>query len=117
MKLLPCLSLDQIGHAPGRPQRSAIAQHLGTFFQAFTEFLQLDGLQAGSAARSGGFAKRLCPVPFPGLMPPADGLAVNPQPPGYLALMDATIKKPGSFEPSPFQLIKIALDTFWITHA
>jgi hypothetical protein len=29
----------------------------------------------------------------------------------------ASVKKPGGFEPPPFQLIKIAFDAFWITHA
>jgi hypothetical protein len=31
--------------------------------------------------------------------------------------MESSIKKPGGFEPSLFQFLKIALDAFWITHA
>jgi hypothetical protein len=50
-------------------------------------------------------------------MPPADRLAVHPQAPGYLALMDASIKEPSGFESPPFQFIKIAFDAFRITHA
>jgi len=117
MKLLPSLSLDQIGHAPGRPERSAISQRFGTFLQALTEFFQLGGLQPGSAAHPCGFAQRLGSLLFPGLVPAADRLAMHIQAPGHLALMDASIKKPGGFESSPFQFIKIALDAFWITHA
>jgi hypothetical protein len=117
MKLLPRLSLNQIGHPPGGPQRSAIAQRLGAFFQAFTEFFQLDRLQAGLTACSCGLAERLGPLLFPGLMPAADRLAMNTQSPGDLALMDASIKKPGGFESSAFQFIKIAFDAFGITHA
>ena len=117
MKLLPGLPLDQIGHAPGRPQRSTIAQHLRTCFQAFTEFFQLDRLQAGSAARSCSLAERLGALRLPRLMPAADRLAVNAQSPSDLSLMESSIKKPGGFEPSLFQFIKIALDAFWITHA
>lgn len=117
MKLLPSLSLDQIGHPPGGPQRSAIAQRLGTGFQAFTQFRQLHRLQTGFAARSRGFAECLGSLLFPGLMPPADRLAVNAQSPGDLTLVDTSIKEPGSFESSPFQFIKIAFDTFWISHA
>lgn len=117
MKLLPGLPLDQIGHAPGRPERSTVAQHLGTCFQAFTEFFQLDRLQPGSAARARSLAKRLGALRFPRLMPAADRLAVNPQSPSNFALMESAIKQPGGFEPSLFQFLKIALDAFWITHA
>src|ERR1043166_8663832 len=45
MKLLPRLSLDQIGHAPSRPERSAVAQRFGTFFQTLAQFFQLSRLQ------------------------------------------------------------------------
>ena len=117
MKLVPTLSLDQIGHAPGGPQRSAIAQRLGTLFQTFTESLQLDRLQAGFTARSCGLAERLGALLFPRLMPAADRLAVNAQSPSHFSLTESSIKKPGGFEPSFFQFIKIALDAFWITHA
>jgi hypothetical protein len=117
MILLPSLSLNQIGHTPGRPQRSAIAQRFGPFLQTFAQFLQLDRLQAGFAARSCGLAQRLGPLLVPGLMPPADRLAMNAQSAGDFALMDASIKKPGRFESPPFQFIEIAFNAFWITHA
>jgi hypothetical protein len=48
MKLLPRLSLDQVGHTPGRPQAGAIAQHLGTLFQSAAQLIQLGGLQPRS---------------------------------------------------------------------
>ena len=111
------LSGDQISHSPGRPQRSAIAQRLGTFLQTFAQFLQLGRLQAGFAARSPGLLQRLGSMLFPSLIPPTDRLAVNAQSSRDLALMDASIKKSGGFEPPPFQFIKIAFDTFWISHA
>jgi hypothetical protein len=117
MKLLPRLSLDQIGHPPGGPQRSAIAQRLGTGFQTATEHFQLGRLQPGLTARSPSLAERLGSLLFPSLMPAADRLAVNPQSPGDLALMEASIKQPGGFEPPPFQFIKIAFNAWWITHA
>jgi hypothetical protein len=117
MKLMPGLSLDQIGHAPTRPQRSAIAQRLGTVSQAFTQFIQLAWLQAGFTARSRGPAQRLGSLLFPGLMPAAHRLSVHSQSSGDLALMETSIKKPGGFESPPFQFIKIAFDAFWVTHA
>src|SRR5512134_1241865 len=115
MKLLPSLPCDQIGHAPGRPQRSAVAQRLGTFFQACPQCFQLDRLQAGFATRSCRLAQRLGALPPPGLMPAADRLAVNPQSPGHFSLMETSVKQPGGLEPSLFQFIKITLDAFWIS--
>ena len=53
---------------------------------------------------------------FPSLMPAADRLTMNAQSSGDLSLMDAPIKKPDSFEPPPFQFIKIAFNAFWISH-
>jgi len=117
MKLLPRLSLDQIGYPPGGPERSAIPQCLGTFLQAFTHFLQLVGLQPGFAAGAGGFAQRFASLLLPRLMPATDGLPMNAQPSGNLALMDTLIKEPGGFESPPFQLIKIPFDAFRIAHA
>lgn len=117
MKLLSSLSLDQIGHAPGRPERSAISQRLGTLFQSFTEFLQLDWLQAGSSARSRRLAQRLGALLLPSLMPAADRLAVNAQSPGHFPLMDASIEKPGGLQSPAFQSVKVTLDAFWIAHA
>ena len=117
MKLMSGLPLDQIGYPPGGPQRSAISQRLGTLLQAFAQFLQLDRLQAGLAARSCSLAQRLGSLLLPGLMPATDRLAVNAQSPGDLALMETSIKKPGGLESPPFQFIKIAFDAFWVTHA
>jgi hypothetical protein len=116
MKLLPSLSLDQIGHAPGRPQRGAIAQHFGTFFQALAQFLQLGWLQAGFAPGSGGFGQRLGSLLPPRLMPPTDRLPVNAQSSGHLALTEPSIEQSGRLEPSPFELFKITFDAFWISH-
>jgi hypothetical protein len=117
MKLLPRLSLDQIGHPPSGPERSTIAQRYGPGFQAFAELFQLHRLQARFTAHLCSLAERLGSLPLPSLVPAADRLAVNAQSPGDLSLMDAPIKKPGGFEPSPFQFIKIAFDAFWISHA
>ena len=117
MKLLPSLSLDQIGHAPGRPERTAITQHLGPLFQAFSELFQLHRVQTRSAARSCGFAQCLGALPFPRLMPATDRLPVNTQSPGHFALVNALVKKPSGSEPSLLQFIEIAFDTFWISHA
>lgn len=117
MKLLPRLSLDQIGHAPGRPQRSAIAQGLWTFLQTLAQCVQLRWLQTRFATGAGSLAQRFGPLFPPGLMPAADRLPVNAQSPGHFPLVKPSVKKPGGFEPSPFQFIKIAFDAFRITHA
>ena len=117
MILLPSLSLDQIGHTPGRPQRSAIAQCFRPRLQTLAQFLQLDRLQAGFTTHSRSLAKRLGSLLFPGLMPAADRLTVNAQSSGDLALVETSVKEPGGFESPPFQFIEIASNAFWISHA
>jgi len=117
MKLLPSLLLDQIGYAPSRPQRSAIAQHFGTLFQTLAQLLQLSGVQARLTARPRGLDQRLGSLLSPRLMPTADRLAMDAQAPCHLALAQPSVEKPGGFEPPSFQLYKITLDAFWISHA
>lgn len=117
MKLLPRLSLDQIGHAPSGPKRGVVTKRFRTFFQALAQLLQLGRLQAGLTTHPCRLTQRLGSLFFPRLMPTADRLAVNAQLSGDLPLMEASIKKPGGFEPSPFELIKITFNTFWISHA
>jgi hypothetical protein len=117
MKPLSGLPLDQIGHAPGRPQPRAVTQHLGTFFQSSAQFLQLPRQQPGFATGSGGLKERLGSLFPPRLVPPADRLAVDAQFAGHLALTEATIKESSGLESPPFQFIEIAFNAFWVAHA
>lgn len=117
MKLLPSLPLDQIGHAPSGPKRGVITQRLRTCFQSLAQLFQLHLLQTGFAARSRCLNQRLGSLFLPSLMPPAYRLAVNAQLPSDFPLMETPVKKPRGFKPSPFQLFKITLDAFWISHA
>ena len=117
MKLLPSLSLDQIGHAPRRPERGAVTESFWAFLQALAQLLQLNCLQAGLAARPRRLHQGFGSLFLPSLMPAADRLAVDAQSPGDFPLTEALVKKPGGFEPSPFQLFKITFNAFWITHA
>ena len=116
MKLLPSLSLNQIGHAPRRPNRGAITENFGPFLQAAAQLLQLNRLQAGLAACPRGLYQCFGSLFLPSLMPTADRLAVDAQSPGDFPLTEASIKKSGGFKPSPFQLFKITFNAFWITH-
>ena len=116
MKLLSSLSFDQIGHAPGRPQPSAIAQRFGTFFQSAAQLLQLRGQQPGFATGPARLEESLGPLFSPGVVPSTDRLTVNPQLPRHLALTVAAIKELGRFEPSPFQVLEIPLNAFWVAH-
>src|SRR5438874_8951695 len=116
MKLLSSLSFDQIGHAPGRPQPSAITQRFGTFFQSAAQLLQLRGQQSGFATGPARLEKSLGPLFSPGLVPSTDRLTVNPQLPRHLALTVAAIKELGRFESSPFQVLEIPLNAFWVAH-
>src|ERR1051326_5428493 len=117
MKLLSRLSLDQIGHAPSGPERSPVAQRFGTFFQTLAQLVQLSRLQTGLATGACGLGERPGALLLPGWMPAADRLAMTAQSSGHFSLMNAPVKQLGGFESSPFQLIKIALDAFWIAHA
>jgi hypothetical protein len=117
MKLLPSLSLDQIGHAPCSPKCGAITQGFGTFFQPLTQLLQLNWLQTGLTARPCRLNQCLGSLLLPGLVPTADRLAVNSQSSSDFPLMEALIKKPGGSKPSPFELFKITFDAFRVTHA
>jgi hypothetical protein len=117
MKPLSSLSLDQIAHAPRRPKGGAVTESFGAFLQSPAQLLQLNWLQAGLAARPRGFNKCFGSLFLPRLMPTADRLAVDAQSPGDFPLMEASVEKPGGFKPSPFQLLKITFNAFWITHA
>jgi hypothetical protein len=117
MKPLSRLSFDQIRYAPGRPQPGAIPQHLGTFFQSAAQLLQLRGQQSRFATSPPGLKKRLGSLFPPRLVPPTDGLAVNSNSPRHFALSEAAVKKSGSLESPSFQVIKVALNASWITHA
>ena len=117
MKLLPRLSLNQIGHAPGRPQAGAIAQHLRTLFQSAAQLLQLRGLQPRFTTGPASLKERLSALLAPRLVPPTYRLAVNPKFPGHLPLTEATVKKFGGLESPPFQAVEIAFYAFRIAHA
>jgi len=42
---------------------------------------------------------------------------MNPQPSGDLALTQTPLEKSGSLKSPPFQIIKVAFNAFWVTHA
>src|SRR5208283_5412417 len=98
MKLLPSLSLDQIGHAPRGPKRGPITQSFGTFLQSPAQLFQLHWLQAGLATRPRRLYQGFGSLFFPGLMPTADRLAVNPQLPSHFPLMETSVKQLGGFK-------------------
>jgi len=112
MKLLPSLALNQIRHARRGPKGGPVTQRFGTGLQALAQLRQLNRLQAGLTARPHRLNQGFRSLFLPGLMPSADRLAVNPQSPGHFPLMEALVKKPGGFKPSPFQLFKITLNAF-----
>lgn len=117
MKFLPRLTLNEIGHAPGGPEGGPVTQRFGPGFQALAQLRQLNRLQTGFTARPPRLHQGFGSLLLPGLMPPADRLAVHPQPPGHFPLMEALIKKPGGFKSSPFELFKITFNAFGIAHA
>jgi hypothetical protein len=117
MKLLSGLPLDQIGHSPGRPQPGAVTQHLGAFFQPAPQLFQLGRQQPRLATGPTCLMQRTGSCFAPSLMPSTDRLPMNPQLSGDLALTQTPLEKSGSLESSPFQIIKVAFNAFWVTHA
>jgi hypothetical protein len=117
MILFSCLSLDQVRHPPGGPQPGAISQGFGTCFEAPAQLFQLCGKQARLAASPTGPFKRLGAIALPSLVPSAGRLAMDVEFAGHLGLAQALVEELGGFEPPLFQLFKIALDAFRITHA
>ena len=117
MKFLARLSLDQVGHAPSRPQAGAIAQHLGSLFQSAAQLPQLRGLQPRFTASSSRLKERLGSLFPPGLVPPTDRLSVNAKLPGHLALIQATVKESGGLESPTFQAVEVAFHAFGVAHA
>jgi len=117
MILLPRLSFDQVGHAPSRPQAGAIAQRFGPLFQSAAQLLHLRALQARFTTSSSRLKERLGSLFPPRLVPPTDGLAVNPKSPGHLPLSQTTVKESGSLESPLFQAVEIAFYAFGIAHA
>src|SRR5881409_3067938 len=105
------------GRPAGGPQPAAIAQRLRTCFQPPADLLPLVLAQAGFAPGPPDLLERFGPLPFPGLMPAADRLAVHVQSPGHFRLAEAAAKEPSGFKPPLLQLVKIAFDAFGVTHA
>ena len=116
MKLLPCLSLNQIGHPPCGPERSAITQRLGALFQPLAQLVELLGSQTGFAAGSSSFLERLGSLFFPGLVPAIDRLLMHAQLPRNLSLSDALLKQFGRLKPPYFQLVEITFNAFGVSH-
>jgi len=116
MKLLPCLPFDQVGDAPGRPQRGAISQSFRTFFESAAQLLQLPRQQARFAAGPTRFEQGFGSLFSPSLVPSANRLSVHPQFTGHLALTEPAVKQSGGLQSPPFQAGKISLHASWIAH-
>ena len=117
MKLLPRLSFDQVGDAPGCPQPGAISQHFRAFFESAAQPLQLFGQQPRFATGPTGFEQGLGSLFSPGLVPSTDRLPMDPQFARYLALTQATVEESGGLESPPFQAVEIAFYAFGVAHA
>src|SRR5512143_2906191 len=117
MKLLSGLPLDQIRHAPGRPQPGTVTQYLGAFFQSATQVFQLGRQQPRLATGPACLKQRAGAFFAPCLVPSTYRLPMNLQPSGDLALTQPPLEKSGGLESPPFQIIKVAFNAFWVTHA
>ena len=117
MKLLPRLTLNQIGHPPCGPQSIAITQGFRTLLEAAAQLFQLSRLKAWLTASAACLLERPYSVGFPSLMPSADRLPMHIELAGHLGLAQALVEEFGGFKSPPFKFVKIALNAFGVTHA
>jgi len=117
MKLQPRLSLDQIGHAPGRPKTRAVAQGFGADQQSAAQLLKLRRCQARFASGASGMFEGFGSVSFPRRVPAIGRLAMDAQFASHFGLRKPLLEEFGGRQSSPFQLLKVAFDAFGISHA
>jgi hypothetical protein len=114
------LAFDHGGHALGRPEKSAKAVSFGTFFEGAFQLEQVFLAQAGLAPGPSGLPESLGTVGLPGFEPAAGRLPVDAHLPGDLGLAQSAVKELDGLETPSFQLrqlVGIAFNAFWITHA
>src|SRR6202521_314031 len=110
------LLLDQVGHTRAGPQRSFIAQPLGTREQKFGELLPLLLAQARLAARPSGFLERRLALSTILLHPTGHRLTDHAELASNLRLVLASLPEPNGLKATVLQGIKIASYSGRVSH-
>jgi hypothetical protein len=113
----PAFALDQVRHTPGGPQIGLISQRLWTPLQALLDPPQLGCLQARLAPGASGFLQSPSSALGQLLGPATRRLPMHADAPGHFRLRDS-LPQQSSGEKAPlFQLLKVSVYAFWISHA
>ena len=110
------LPLNQINHPWSRPHGRVIPERLRPLQQRLFELVNLVRVQSRLTA---GTADLLEPVEASGLpsgVPAAGRLGADPQAPRHLTLAAPTVEEFGGSKPPLLELVKIALQSFGVSH-
>ncbi len=110
-------ALDQVRHAPSRPQIGLVSQGLWTTLQAALDPPQVSGLQSRFAPGAAGFLQRPSSALGQLLGPTAHRLPMHLDPPGHFCLWNSLPQQFGGQEAPLFQLFEVSLYPFWVSHA
>jgi hypothetical protein len=110
-------SLDQVRHTLRGPQISSIPQRLWPALQTVLDAPQVGCLQARLAPGTSGFLQRPSSALGKLLGPAAHRLPMHPDPPGHFCLRNSLLQQPASVEATLFQLFKVSLNSFGVSHA
>jgi hypothetical protein len=113
----PAFVLDQVRHAPSRPQTGVIAQRCGPALESTLDALQVGPAQARFAPGASGFLQRPASTPFHLPRPTADRLPMDPDLSGHFRLRNSLPQQPGRNEAPLFQGLEIPLYSPWVSHA
>lgn len=112
-----CLPLNQIHHPCRRPQGGFVTENLGTLQQGLFELVNLVGVQSRLAASAARLLQSVDAIGLPCGVPAAGRLGADTQTLGNLTLAVTTVEEFGGSKPTLLELVKIALQSFGVSHA
>ena len=110
-------ALDQIGHAPRRPETGPIPEGLRTALQPSLDPTQIVTRQLRRAPCPWRALQRVPSALGELLRPPIHRLAMDPDAPGDFGFADALFEEPRPLQTAALQLHPIAFDAGWLSHA
>lgn len=111
------LPLDQVRHSDGGPNGRVVTESLGPLTQRLFELVKLDAVQSGLASGTAGLLQTGGAMSLPSTVPATSRLGADAQKPGDLALAAAAVEESGGTKTALLELIKIALQSFGVSHA
>ncbi len=116
MKPHPGLPFDEVGDARGRPQRRVVAEGLRSLTECQFDLVELGGAESGFATGASGLLQAVGPLRLPDGVPAPTGLGADTQASGDGGLAETTSEKFGRTEAALLELVKVALQSFEVSH-